>query len=390
MSVAFYAPLKPPDHPVPSGDRHMARMLCAALQEAGYSVQLASRFRAWEGRGDRARQRRLRTVGERLAGRLARRWLAVAPDARPRAWFTYHLYHKAPDWLGPIVSEALAIPYLVAEPSHAASQLDGPWSEGCRAAERALCAADRLLVVNGNDLEALRRLPVPETRIVRLQPFVDAGRYRSVVGEQNKLQLAAEHDLDPGLPWLLAVGMLRPGDKLASYAQLAEALAGLQDLPWRLIVIGDGPARQQVEELLVRCLPERFRLVGLASQAQIREWLGAADLLVWPAVNEAYGMALLEAQAAGLPVVSAAVGGVGDVVAHGETGLLSSGGDRQAFAAHVRRLLMDPALRARFAYAAQDRVTSRHDIAQAAGVLGEVLGGLGVQPQNREGSHCLG
>src|SRR5690606_6241524 len=94
-ALAFYAPLKPPDSPVPSGDRRMARLLMQALAEAGYGVTLASRFRSYDGRGDCARQARLSVLGRRLADRLVRRW----QERPPRAWFTYHLYYKAPDWL---------------------------------------------------------------------------------------------------------------------------------------------------------------------------------------------------------------------------------------------------------------------------------------------------
>jgi hypothetical protein len=45
MRIAFYAPMKPPDHPVPSGDRRMSRLLIAALGRAGHEVELASRLR---------------------------------------------------------------------------------------------------------------------------------------------------------------------------------------------------------------------------------------------------------------------------------------------------------------------------------------------------------
>ena len=61
----------------------------------------------------------------------------------------------------------------------------------------------------------------------------------------------------------------------------------------------------------------------------------AADLYLWPAINEAYGMAFLEAQAAGLPVIAGRTGGVPAVVAADETGLLTPVGDAHAFAAAV-------------------------------------------------------
>ena len=104
MRVAFYAPLKAPDHPVPSGDRALARLFVAALTRAGetggWSVEVASQFRSFDGAGDADRQERLRRIGTRIAGRLADAYRERPAARRPRLWFTYHLYHKAPDWLG--------------------------------------------------------------------------------------------------------------------------------------------------------------------------------------------------------------------------------------------------------------------------------------------------
>ena len=113
MRIAFYAPLKWPGHPVPSGDRLLARMFVAALEAAGHEVLLASRLRTYEGRGDAARQARIAAVGAAFARRLIRRW--QRPDAgAPDLWFTYHVYHKAPDHLGPCVAtDVSGIPELI-------------------------------------------------------------------------------------------------------------------------------------------------------------------------------------------------------------------------------------------------------------------------------------
>ena len=118
MRIAFYAPLKPPDHPVPSGDRRVARLLLDALRAAGHQPFVASRLRSYDGDGDPARQSRLAELGAASARRLLRGWRRD-PAAAPDLWFTYHLYYKAPDWLGPAISTALGIPYVVAEASSA-------------------------------------------------------------------------------------------------------------------------------------------------------------------------------------------------------------------------------------------------------------------------------
>ena len=122
MRIAFYAPMKPPQHPRPSGDRLISRMLLGALRDAGHQVCVASSFRSRDGGGEWRRQERLRELGTALAERLVRRYARAPAERRPQLWFTYHLYHKAPDWLGPRVSRALDIPYALAEASYAPKQ----------------------------------------------------------------------------------------------------------------------------------------------------------------------------------------------------------------------------------------------------------------------------
>ena len=107
MRIAFYAPLKPPTHATPSGDRRVAGLLMEALVRAGQRVELVSTFRSFDGDGDAGRQTALRSQGESLARRMAAQWQAAPREQRPDLWFTYHLYYKAPDWLGPAISAAL-------------------------------------------------------------------------------------------------------------------------------------------------------------------------------------------------------------------------------------------------------------------------------------------
>ena len=73
MEIAFYAPLKAPDHPVPSGDRRMAGLLLAALRAAGHDATLASRLRGYEGRGNSTCQARIRAAGATEAEALVNR-----------------------------------------------------------------------------------------------------------------------------------------------------------------------------------------------------------------------------------------------------------------------------------------------------------------------------
>jgi glycosyltransferase involved in cell wall biosynthesis len=371
MRIAFYAPLKPPDHPVPSGDRAVAALLMAALRKAGHEVDIACRLRSRDSDGDGARQRRLRDLGAALARRLVRRYEGTGRKGRPALWFTYHLYDKAPDWVGPGVSRALGIPYVVAEASLAPSRARGPWAEGHRAVEDALDLAAAVVSLNPADRECLP----PRLRHVDLAPFLDAGPYRQARSRRagHRRRIARLHGLDAEVPWLLAVAMMRSGDKARSYQVLARALGRLVGLPWQLLIVGEGPARPGVEAAFRALGPHRVRFAGAVPPDALPAYYAAADLLTWPAINEAYGMALLEAQAAGLPVVAGRVGGVPAVVADGESGLLAPIGDDERFARCVAALLADPGRRRAMADAASAKVMRGHTLDGAARTLDRLV-----------------
>jgi len=373
MRIAYYAPLKSPTHGTPSGDRRVAGLLMDALARAGHRVQLASTFRTYDGDGDAARQRALRAQGEALAAQYADEWRARAPDQRPELWFTYHLYYKAPDYLGPGISEALGIPYVVAEASYAAKRAHGSWALGHEATVAAIRKAALVISPSRDDIAGLREL-IDEKRILHLPPFLDAAPYAAARAERAQLraQLAAERALDPAVPWIAVVAMMRTGDKLASYRSLAAALEQLGDVAFRVLVAGDGPARSEVEKLF----DQRASFFGALRQQRIAELLAACDLYAWPAVNEAYGMALLEAQAAGVPVVAAATRGVPDIVLDGQTGTLVPYGDEDAFAGALRELLLDAGRRAALGREAARHVAAERSLAAAAARLQAALAAL--------------
>lgn len=371
MRVAFYAPMKPPDHPVPSGDRHMARLFLQAFERAGHQVELACRLRSRDPQGDPQRQLRLKDIGQRLGDRLLRRYEAQPVSERPKAWFTYHLYYKAPDWVGPHVCRQLGIPYLAAEASVAYKRAGGPWDLGHQATLEALAQSAAVVTVNPHDAACL-----PDgIRLETLPPFLDTKQLRKDMPDRESARsaLIERYGLDGTQPWLLCVAMMRRGDKLASYRVLAEVAAALQKQPWQLLIVGDGPARAEVETAFATLDPARLRYLGEQPPDALRSFYAASDVLVWPAVNEAYGMALLEAQAAGLPVISARTGGVPTVVEHGVTGLLVPPQDTAAFADAVESLLLDPGRRHSFAAAAEKKAAERHDLAIASKELDAIL-----------------
>jgi glycosyltransferase involved in cell wall biosynthesis len=328
--VAFYAPLKSPNHPLPSGDRTMARLLMKALDRAGFPPMLASELRTLDKTGDHLRQEDLRQQSLDEVARLIEHYEGLPERERPRLWFTYHVYYKAPDWIGPRVSKALNIPYVIAEGSRASKRAEGPWAISHAGAEVALDQADAIFMMTANDAPALEAAKPSHQALVSLPPFMDTEEWPQV----SSAHLSDEMRL-------LTVAMMRNGDKFASYRILADALATMTDLPWSLDIVGDGEARAEIE-ILFAVFGKRVRWHGqIESKAELARLYAEADLFVWPAVNEAYGVVLLEAQLFGCPVVAGNFGGVASVVRHGETGLLAAPGDVAAFADAMQDVLND-------------------------------------------------
>ena len=375
MLIAFYAPMKALNHPSPSGDRRVAQMLWQALEAGGHEVTLASDFRAYDGTGDSAAQRALAQRGVEIAAAMIADWKAVDGPPRPDLWFSYHLYHKAPDWLGPAISTALDIPYIAVEASYARKQSSGPFSAGLEASLRAIARADAILSFTPEDQEALLPVVKNPARLHRIAPFLDAAPYRAARAERlrHREAIAARHGLDVNRPWLLTVAMMRPGDKLASYRLMGRALNLIADPPWQLLVIGDGTARESVEDALLPIGNDYVFFIGKQNAEDLTAFYAAADLLVWPAVNEAFGMVFLEAAAAGLPVVAGNWRGVSEIVATGETGILIDPWDDVEFAEAVVDLTRDNPRRIAMAEAAAERAESKHGMTAAVTVLNQAL-----------------
>jgi glycosyltransferase involved in cell wall biosynthesis len=363
MRVLLHTPLKPPDSPLASGDREMARGLHRLLRRLGHTVAMPDLSRVAPGVPAPERHLALERKARGQAARVIAHWRTL-PARHPEKfdlWFTYHCWYRKPDWLGPLVTEALGIPYVIAEASHSPRRAQGSTRLGHRAAERAIAAADLVLTLSPRDRTGIRARLRPGAHQVFLPPFIDAMPFRAAASQPCN---------DP--PVLLSVGMMRRRDKLDSYRVLARAFELLRDKPWRAVLVGDGPARPEIERLMAP-FGARVCFAGVVPHAALPAIYAGADLYLWPAINEAYGMAFLEAQACGLPVVAGRTGGVPAVVADGIGGLLTPIGDAAAFAAAVARLLDDPAERARLAAGAVSQVMRRHDEPAVARVLAAAL-----------------
>ncbi len=335
----------------------MARAVIAALEHAGATVELASALRSRDGAGQAAVQREIMQQAQDEYTRLKERGKAAQWDA----WVTYHNYYKAPDLIGPVVAKDLGIPYLQIESTRARKRLGGPWDAFAKAAEAACDRADVIFHLTERDAFALRRDAPAGQHLMHLRPFLTRGDLPALADREGSM---------------LSVGMMRAGDKLASYHLIAETLALLPKRDWHLNIAGDGPARAQVEQLMAP-FGDAVTFLGELDRDALAKTYRASGLLFWPGVNEAFGLVYLEAQARGLPVVAQNRPGVCDVLAPGSYPAVDAGpaGLAQMLMAHA-----DPAQRHRAGQAARAYVEAHHLLPAAAKTLAAGLANAGIHP----------
>ena len=359
MKIAFYAPLKMPDHPVPSGDRLMARLLVAALEKAGHDVNPISDLRSYSRTSEPSSYREIEALARAEIMRISEQWGGGTPAD---IWFSYHPYYKAPDLLGPTLSKQFHIPYFTAETSYSGRRNTGYWVKtqqnvlnGIRQAAVNICFTKR-------DQEGIAAT-APDAQTAMLRPFILPEPF---LGSRPQGDVIENR--------LITVAMMRPGDKMDSYRLLADALARLSSqLPWSLSIIGDGKMKAEVKQLFARFPADRIIWHGQATTAEIAARMSQSAAYVWPGFGEAYGLAYLEAQAAGLPVVAMNVAGVPEAVDADVTGLLTSAGDADAYAKAIEQVLTDEATRIRMGRAARQMIVSERTLDRAALVLDEIL-----------------
>jgi len=191
-------------------------------------------------------------------------------------------------------------------------------------------------------------------REIRVIPnFVEAAR-----PEQNQ-DLCSREAFAPGKEKILVhASNFRPvkriGDVVRIFARVREKI------PAKLLLIGDGPERLFIQQL-VRELKLGADVLFLGEQDQLEPLFFCADLFLLPSEQESFGLTALEAMNCGVPVIATDIGGLPEVIAHGETGYLFPVGDIANMAANAVALLGDPARHELFKNQARKRAQQFFD-----------------------------
>ncbi|MBK8613036.1 MAG: N-acetyl-alpha-D-glucosaminyl L-malate synthase BshA [Flavobacteriales bacterium] len=181
----------------------------------------------------------------------------------------------------------------------------------------------------------------PVKREIRVIPnFVCVDQYPQAPDHALRQRYAPNGEL-----LLVHISNFRPVKRVEDVVTVFKKVR--EDMPVRLLMIGDGPERQRVENMC-RQMKACSDILFLGKITRPEDVLGSCDLFVLTSETESFGLAALEAMACGVPVVSTDTGGTPEVNIHGVSGLLSPVGDTDTMAANALAILKDEESRARY------------------------------------------
>lgn len=238
------------------------------------------------------------------------------------------------------------------------------------------CWGNRVVAISKSVENLLRHdyhLAVPD-EVTLIPNGVETARFLKPVPEEQRDDYRQRHGIW-GDPIIGSVARLSPVKGLDLLLKVLPSL--VKKYPnLQLLLIGDGPEKEALIRQAYALGVER-RLVLCASAADTRIPLSLMKIFAAPSWNEGFGLALVEAMAAGVPVVASNTGGPAETIEHGKTGLLVPAGDTPALEQAIDSLLSDPGKADCIAQAARRLALERYDMKrvteQMEGLYKEVI-----------------
>ncbi len=282
-------------------------------------------------------------VSLRMAREVRRAVAAESPDL-----LHTHLVHA--DVYGAMAARGVCVP-VVSTRHNDDPYLVGPFRHIDRAFARRTA---RFIAISNAVRRFLVAVGYPPQRVETIRYGLDT------LPTQRSEVTPLDAGIPEGVPLLLAVGRFAPqkdhATLLAAFAKVRERHPAA-----RLGLLGVGPLEAQT-----RAEAERLGVaaaVALPGRVAVRDWLARADVFVHTSRWEGFGMVLLEAMLAGLPIVATQASAVPEVVADGASGLLVEPGDAEGLARDVDALLADPGRASAMGAAGLERARRRFSVA---------------------------
>ena len=238
---------------------------------------------------------------------------------------------------------------------------------------RAIRFADRLVAVSDYAKRVLVRHRIPASRIVTIHNGIPLENYapRKGAGRWRPVSVPIDE------PLVAIIGRFTPWKGQQFFLELAAKWLKTNSSGY-FALIGkafneDAAFEQQLRDMADHS-PLKGRVHFIPFQSDLREVLSGVDVLVHASVRpEPFGRVIIEAMAAGVPVLAAKAGGVPEIITHGKDGLLARPGDVSDYTAQLGLLLGDPALRSKLAEAARETAAARFSIDRVRSQFGQLI-----------------
>jgi glycosyltransferase involved in cell wall biosynthesis len=218
---------------------------------------------------------------------------------------------------------------------------------------------NKIIAVSKGIKDDLIKSGIHESHITVLQNAV-SGHHSSELFSQNRQSKRKLVKID-GKDFVIGYLGRLSEEKGINYLIEAGSLLFNEGMPIRLLIIGEGPQRKEMEDLVKKTnIGDNITFVGF--QSEIEEWLPAIDVFVLPSLTEGTPMALLEAMAYGIPVVASTVGGIPYIIDSGKNGILVSPGNPQDIKDAISLLYRNEDLRNTFSREAQNKIKSNYNV----------------------------
>jgi len=213
-----------------------------------------------------------------------------------------------------------------------------------------------MYITCGEDMRMnlIKKCGFPEDRVISIPTGVD----REFFEVKSNKDVAVKYGLSKDSPLITNVGILRSVKGHEITLQAVKSV--IKTVPEaKFLIVGDGPARERIEAL-VDALGIRGYVIFTGFVRDIPEIYSFSDVAVLSSWSEGLPQSLIQAMAAGVPVVATAVGGVPEVVIHKQTGILVEAGDSEGLAEGIVKLLENPELCKRLTERARQLVMDKY------------------------------
>lgn len=214
--------------------------------------------------------------------------------------------------------------------------------------------SDAVTAVSGFLAEKTRQNFSPRTPINVIHNFVNTSLYSPSGCPQLRRQVAPDNEYI-----LMHISNFRQVKRVQDCVRILSIVR--ESIPAKLVLVGDGPDRHEAERLC-RELDVAPHVKFLGKQTALNEILCAANVFLLPSQSESFGLSALEAMSCGVPVIASNVGGIPEVVKHGETGFLAEFGDTARMAKYVVDLLSNSRQYEKFCSNSRARAVGNFDV----------------------------